>query len=141
MPFIPYPGEVCDFCKTSYPTRVRFVTSVQHHTLPDKFCDFCTTFIPSPDRSVTSVTTSYRYQGMGYAFHTRTRGRSVTSVLRYTLPCKFCDFCTTFMPLPDSSVTSVTKLTPYRKYPHPTEHNLAKFSICSWRGVCIQLKR
>ena len=61
---------------------------------------------------------------MGYTFHTRTRGRSVTSVQHHTLPEMFCDFCTTFMPLPDSSVTSVTNLIPYRKYPYPTEHNL-----------------
>ena len=61
---------------------------------------------------------------MGYTFHTRTRGRSVTSVQHHTLPEKVCDFCTTFIPLPDSSVTSVTNLIPYRKYPYPTEHNL-----------------
>ena len=82
------------------------------------------TFIPLHDSSVTSVTTSYRYQGMGYAFHTRTWRISVTSVQHYTLPEKFCYFCTTFIPLPDSSVTSVTNLIPYRKYPYPTEHNL-----------------
>ena len=45
---------------------------------------------------------------MGYAFHAHTWRISVTSVQHYTLPDKFCDFCTTFIPLPDSSVTSVT---------------------------------
>ena len=60
---------------------------------------------------------------MGYTFHTRARGRSVTSVQHQTLPEMFCDV---FIPLPDSSVTSVSNIIPYRKYPHPTEHNLAK---------------
>ena len=107
-------------------TRTRQVLWVLYdfHTLPERFCDFCTTFIPLPKISVTSVTTSYRYPGMGYAFHTRNRGSSVTSVQHYTLPDKFCDFCTTFIPLPKSSVTSVTNLIPYKKYPYLTEHNL-----------------
>ena len=62
------------------------VSSVQHYTLPDRFCDFCTTFIPLPDNSVISITTSYRYPGMAYTFHTRNRGSSVTSVKHHTLP-------------------------------------------------------
>ena len=116
MPFIPVRGRIS-------------VTYVQHYTLPDKLCDFCTTFIPLPDSSVTSVGTSYRYPGMGYTFHTRTRGRSVTSVQQHTLAEKLCDFCKTFIPLPDSSVTSATNLIPYRKYPYPTEHNLDTLSV------------
>ena len=77
------------------------------------------------DGSVISVGPSYWYPGMGYAFHIRTRGRSVTSVQHHTLPKMFCDFfCTTFIPLPDSSETSVTNFIPYRKYPYPTEHTL-----------------
>ena len=113
-----YPGEVYDFCTTSYPTRGRFISSVQHHSLPEShlhtltrhFCDFCTNFVPVP--------------GYGVFLSYRTWRISVTSVQYYTLPDKFCDFCTTFIPLPDSSVTSVTNLIPYRKYPYPIEHNL-----------------
>ena len=76
-----------------------------------QFCYFCTTFIPSHDSSVTSVTTSYRYPGMGYTFHTRTRGRFMTSVQHHTLPGgglkllyiipypgEVCNFCTTSYP-------------------------------------------
>ena len=100
----PYPGEVCDFYTLSYPTRGRFVSSVQHHTLPERFCDFCTTFIPLPDSSVIPVTTSYRYQGMGYTFLTRTWRISVTSVQHYTQPDKFCDFCTPSIPVPGYGV-------------------------------------
>ena len=55
----------------------------------------------------------------------------VSSVQHYTLPDRFCEFCKTFIPLPDSSVTSVINLIPYRKYPYPTEHNLGQ--IPSWR--------
>ena len=105
------------------------MSSVQHYTQPDKFCNSCTTFIPLPDSSVTFVTTSYRYPGMGYVFHTCTWRISVTFVQHYSQPDKFSDFCTTFIPLPDSSVTSVTNLIPYRTYPYPTEHNLGTLQL------------
>ena len=110
-------------CSVGY---IFLYTRVTTRPLPvlDMFCDSCKIFIPLPDSSVISVETSYRYPGMGYAFHTRTWRSSVTSAQHYNLPVKFCDFCTTFIPLSDSSVTSVTNLIPYRKYPYPTEHNL-----------------
>ena len=44
--------------------------------------------------------------------------------VHYTIPGKCCEFCTTFIPLPDSSVSSVTNLIPCRNYPNPTEHSL-----------------
>jgi len=142
--FVPVPGYgVC----LSYPYPGRSTTSIQH-TLPERFCEFCTTFIPLPDSSVNSVTTSYRYRGMEYAFHTRTRRSSATSVQHHTLPKTFCEFYTTSIPLPDSSVTSVTNLIPYRKYPYPTEHNLGNiiFFFSSGRGgyvlyMCFRSER
>ena len=74
-----YPGEVYDFCTTSYPTRGRFMTSVQHHALPEsyfhtltrQFCDFCNNFVPLP----------------GYGV-----------CLSYPYLEDFCDFCTTLYP-------------------------------------------
>ena len=41
----------------------------------------------------------------------------------------YSDSIRALIPLPDSSVTSVTNLIPYRKYPYPTEHTLVSFKI------------
>ena len=82
--FHPVPGGVLCLVYIIPYTGI-FVSSVKHYTVLESFCNFCTTFMALPNSSVTYVTTSYRSQGRGYAFHPRTRGSSVTSVQHHAL--------------------------------------------------------
>ena len=111
MPFIPYPGEVCDFCKTSYPTRVSFVASVQHHTLTRPFCNFCNNIVPVPGYG---VCISYPYPGEVCDFCTTLYPTVQVLWLLYvfhTLTWQFCNFC-------NKSHTLQKVPVPYRTQPY-----------------------
>ena len=54
------------------------------------------------------------------------------SSVHHTLPAIFCEFCKTFIPLLDSSVSFVTNLIPSRTYPYLTEHNISTLDRILW---------
>ena len=43
------------------------------------------------------------------------------------------------IPDPTGSVTSVTNLIPYRRYPYPTEHTLGKFHYGPYQVVIFRI--
>ena len=87
MPFIPNPGEAGKVLNNTIPNPGE-AGKVLYNTIPNpgEVGKVLYNTVPNPTKSVTSVITSYRYPGMGYTFHTRTRGRSKTSVQHYTEP-------------------------------------------------------
>ena len=112
---IPFPGVVCLFCTTSYPTRNVLLLLYNFHGLTQQFCNLCNNFVPVA----------------GYGL-----------CLLYPYPRDVCDLCTTSYPTGGSlyllyniilySKRSVTSLQlPYR---YPTV-----FILCniSYRYQCI----
>ena len=128
-----YPGDVYDFCTTSYPTRGRFISSVQHHTLPERFfhtltrqfCDFCNNFVPVPGYG---VCLSYPYlEDFCDFFTTLYPTRQILWLLYdfHTLTWQFCNLCNKSHILQKVPV-------PYRTQPlvdGPTKHYTTRYNI------------
>ena len=114
-----YPGycptkNFCKFCRTFTP-------------VPGNLWKFCGAFIPVPGISASSVRPWPQYPGYGYSTFCARSVKSVSSVrpvtilgasgscVRLTYPYPdFCKFCKIPIPLPGTSVTSVTSVRLWR---------------------------
>ena len=148
--FIPVPGtsvssvRPCDNTRGTGATFLclprTYVSSVCPRYNTRNLCEFCDTFIPLPGTYVSSVRRSYLYLALmcvlyacatmpgvrGQPLYT-VLGTSVSSVRLCHNTWKICELCDTFIPVPETSVSSVRLPYPYPASTNPTEHNLGMF--------------
>ena len=126
--FIPVPGTSVSsvrpyhntrnfwkFCKTFIPVPELFLVLKDIHTRTRNFCDFCTPRATKP---------GVRVQQLSYP-----PGTSVRTVRPCHNTRNFWKFCNTFIPVSETSGSSVRLSCPYPEYTNPTEHNLALMCI------------
>ena len=101
------------------------------------FCSFFRTFIPRTRTSVRFLGHSYPYPELLLVLYTpchNTRGTGTAPFVPARSFCEFCtpmpqcpellEFCYSFIPVPETSVSSVRLPYPEPESTNPTEHNL-----------------